>query len=150
MARISRGRVRSAAVRSRPSRSGDEELSREIGAAAASAYARILAVVAKIPRGRVMTYGEVAAAAGLGRGARLVGWAMASVGKRVPWQRVVGKRRAGVGQITIKDPVGGATQRMTLEAEGVEFTSSDGIDLTIFGYTPKGARRPPANRPRRR
>jgi methylated-DNA-protein-cysteine methyltransferase-like protein len=120
----------------RRGRRGDAALSREIGAAAASAYARILAVVATIPRGRVMTYGEVAAAAGLGRGARLVGWAMASVGKRVPWQRVVGKRRAGVGQITIKDPVGGATQRMRLEAEGVEFSSSGGIDLEVFGWTP--------------
>lgn len=129
-------------------RTRDAALSREIGRAAASAYERILAVVATIPRGRVMTYGEVAAAAGLGRGARLVGWAMASVGKRVPWQRVVGKRRAGVGQITIKDPVGGATQRMKLEAEGVEFTASDGIDLSIFGYTPK--RRPVKRAARRR
>jgi len=118
----------------------DAALAREIGAAAASAYARILAVVAKIPRGRVLTYGEVAQAAGLGRGARLVGWAMASVGKRVPWQRVVGKRRAGVGHVTIKDPVGGATQRMKLEAEGVEFSSSGGIDLAVFGWAPRAAR----------
>lgn len=52
---------------------------------------RVLAVVENIPAGRVMTYGDVAAAVG-SRAARAVGQVMARYGSEVPWWRVV---RAG-------------------------------------------------------
>ena len=48
----------------------------------------VLLVVAEIPRGRVMTYGDVAAELG-SRGARAVGRVMATEGSSVPWWRVV-------------------------------------------------------------
>lgn len=49
---------------------------------------RVLAVVDSIPPGRVMTYGDVAAALG-SRAARMVGQVMAYSGGDVPWWRVV-------------------------------------------------------------
>jgi len=54
-------------------------------------FARIYAAVRAIPRGRVASYGEVARRAGLRRGARTVGWALAALpaGTTVPWWRVV-------------------------------------------------------------
>ena len=48
----------------------------------------VLLVVAEIPSGRVMTYGDVAAELG-SRGARAVGRVMATEGSAVPWWRVV-------------------------------------------------------------
>ena len=54
-------------------------------------HARIHAVVRRIPRGRVASYGQVAQIAGIASHARLVGYAMAALpdDTRVPWQRVV-------------------------------------------------------------
>jgi alkylated DNA nucleotide flippase Atl1 len=49
---------------------------------------RVLDVVASIPSGRVMTYGDVAGALGT-RAARAVGTVMARYGSDVPWWRVV-------------------------------------------------------------
>lgn len=49
------------------------------------------AVVRRIPRGEVMTYAEVAAAAGYPTGARQVVWALKAAGPDLPWHRVVGK-----------------------------------------------------------
>src|SRR5262245_44838601 len=94
-------------------------------------FARVYKVVRKIPRGRVMTYGAVARLAGMPRGARIVGYAMraSSSARPIPWQRVVGLRRAGVAHVSIKDPVGGALQRQLLEREGVRFDAHGGILL---------------------
>ena len=105
-----------------------------------AAYRRIYAVVVRIPRGRVMTYGAVARLAGLPRGARVVGYAM-KASRGIPWQRVVGLRRAGVAHVTIKDPVGGALQRDLLQKEGVRFSDDGAIDLERYGAGPE---RPPA------
>lgn len=54
-------------------------------------YRRIYSVVSRIPRGKVATYGQVAALAGLPRQARLVGYALNVLPDRsgVPWHRVV-------------------------------------------------------------
>jgi methylated-DNA-protein-cysteine methyltransferase related protein len=101
-------------------------------------FQRILAVIRKIPRGRVMTYGQVAAAAGLPRGARVVGYALRGCKGAVPWQRVVGLRRKGLAHVTIKDPVGAAVQRQMLEKEGVRFRRDAAIDLERYGATASG------------
>ena len=52
---------------------------------------QILAVVCLIPKGRVATYGQVAALAGLPKHARLVGYVLKhlSAGHQVPWHRVI-------------------------------------------------------------
>lgn len=78
--------------------------------------ARIRAVVASIPRGKVATYGQVAAAAGYPLYYRLVVRILRQAGDRLPWQRVVG---AG-GEIKLKREAG-LEQRRRLELEGVAF-----------------------------
>jgi methylated-DNA-protein-cysteine methyltransferase-like protein len=96
-------------------------------------FQRIHDVVRRIPRGRVMTYGQVAAAAGIPRGARVVGYAMRAAKGAIPWQRVVGLRRKGIAHITIKDPIGAARQRQLLQKEGVKLRKDGGIELERYG-----------------
>ena len=99
------------------------------------AYSRIYSIVSRIPRGSVMTYGQVARLAGMPRGARTVGYALrAGLHSRpLPWQRVMGQWRPGMAHVTIKDAVGGALQRTLLEREGVRFTSGGIVDLARYG-----------------
>ena len=97
------------------------------------------AVIRRIPRGRVATYGAVAGWAGKPRFARHVGFALAGLtdrrgAKGVPWQRVVGGRGKGYGAITIKDPIGAGIQRQLLEAEGVKLDERGRIALDDFGW----------------
>ena len=83
-------------------------------------YERIYAAVARIPRGRVATYGEVAAAAGLPGRARQVGFALHALpaGRPVPWHRVVNAR----GEVSPRaEPRFETIQRKLLEREGVAF-----------------------------
>ena len=98
-----------------------------------TAFTRILAVVRKIPRGRVMTYGAVARVAGLGRGARVVGYALRAAPSSVPWQRVMGLAGPGWARVSIRDPLAGAIQRQLLEKEGVVFDGRGRVDLSRFG-----------------
>ncbi len=104
-----------------------------------SLWGEFYRVVRRIPRGRVCTYGAVAAMASHPRSARHVGFALAALkdsGKNadVPWQRVLGAKGKVRATITIKDPVGGAIQRLLLEAEGVEFDAQGNISLERFGW----------------
>jgi len=98
-------------------------------------YQRIYAVVRRIPRGRVATYGQVAALAGLPRQARQVGYALHALDDlRVPWQRVINAR----GEISLrKGGVGERAQKRLLEAEGVEFGPGGRVDLDHFGWRPR-------------
>ncbi len=101
-------------------------------------HARIHAVVRRIPRGRVASYGQVARVAGLASHARLVGYAMAALqgGTSVPWHRVVNAQ----GRVSPRAMRGAdSLQRALLEREGVRFDASDRIDLTRFGWRPRGA-----------
>ncbi len=93
---------------------------------------RILDVVAAIPRGRISTYGSVAARAGLPRQARLVGKVLAALpaGSTVPWQRVV----AAGGRIAFPDgSPARARQSRKLRAEGVDATRGR-VDLSRYGW----------------
>jgi methylated-DNA-protein-cysteine methyltransferase-like protein len=81
-------------------------------------------VVRTIPRGGVMTYGEVAAAAGHRGSARQVVWALHGCGPDVPWHRVIG---AG-GRILLPGEAA-LEQRLRLEAEGVVFTGGGRVKL---------------------
>lgn len=99
---------------------------------AAQRAAAILAVVRRIPRGRVTTYGAVAARAGLPRQARLVGKVLGGLedGTTVPWQRVV----AAGGRIAF--PAGSdarARQISRLQADGVD-AERGRVDLTRYGW----------------
>jgi methylated-DNA-protein-cysteine methyltransferase-like protein len=89
-------------------------------------------VVDGIPRGHVLTYGEVARLAGMSRAARRVGQAMrrAPRGMRLPWHRVVNSH----GKISLPaESSGYRRQKDLLEEEGVVFLDGK-IDLDKFGY----------------
>lgn len=98
---------------------------------------RILSVVARVPRGRVATYGQVARLAGQPGHARLVGYALNALaeGSRVPWHRVVNAR----GRISLRSEEGpaAAVQRLRLEREGVRFDGTGSIDLAVFRWRPR-------------
>lgn len=91
----------------------------------ASAFSRIHALVLQIPRGRVSTYGRIAAMAGCS--ARVAGFAMAAASEAagVPWHRVVNSE----GRITIPGPEAQALQRRLLEREGIRFDANDRVEL---------------------
>jgi methylated-DNA-protein-cysteine methyltransferase-like protein len=101
-------------------------------------FERVYTLVRQIPRGRVATYGELAALLGVSRGARAVGWALRALdaerAARVPWHRVVG---AG-GRISLRDGPGGLEQRRRLRREGVRFTAGR-VDLGRHGLRELGA-----------
>jgi methylated-DNA-protein-cysteine methyltransferase-like protein len=94
----------------------------------------IYAVVRKIPRGRVATYGQIAALAGFPRAPRLAGYALYALpeGTSLPWHRVVG---AG-GRLTLGrlSPAGALTQRMRLEREGVTFDARGRVRMEMHGW----------------
>lgn len=97
----------------------------------------IYAMVRRIPRGRVTTYGAVAALLGKPRGARQVGYALAALrGARhdVPWQRVLGARSRGRAAVSILDPMGAAVQEAKLRKEGVQFDDRGTVDLERYGW----------------
>ena len=100
----------------------------------ADAAARIYAVVRTIPRGRVVTYGEVAGLAGIPSGHRVAARAMRACPESLPWQRVLGKKDARRGQINIDDPEHAALQRGLLEREGVVFDASGFVSLRDSGW----------------
>jgi len=89
-------------------------------------------VVDGIPRGHVLTYGEVARLAGMSRAARRVSLAMrrAPRGMKLPWHRVINAQ----GKISFPaDSSGYQRQKELLEKEGVVFLKGK-IDLERFGY----------------
>lgn len=91
--------------------------------------------VRQVPCGRVVTYGDVAEAAGDRNAAQPAGNAMAKAHAEnmdVPWWRVVKKVKKG-GCISQGPP---DDQRRRLEEEGVRFDVSDRIDLGQFGWKP--------------
>jgi len=78
---------------------------------------RVIAVIGSIPPGEIMTYGEVARAAGYPRGARQVSRILHSCAEKygLPWHRVVG---AGP-RISLPEEAGGSLQRHLLALEGI-------------------------------
>jgi methylated-DNA-protein-cysteine methyltransferase-like protein len=96
-------------------------------------YQRIYAVVRRIPRGRVATYGQIAELAGLPGHARQVGYALHALpsGTAVPWHRVLTAR----GEVSLRTAPGPElTQRMLLEREGVRFNARGRVDLRTVGW----------------
>ncbi len=107
-------------------------------------------IVARIPRGRVATYAQVALLAGRPRAARHVGYALAALRgthHRLPWQRVLGKRAGAWAGIAIRDPVGAATQRLLLEREGVAVDARGRVSLERNGWRPRSIASPRPVRP---
>jgi methylated-DNA-protein-cysteine methyltransferase-like protein len=99
-------------------------------------YEAIYAVVRRIPRGRVATYGQVAALSARPGHARQVGYALHALptDTAVPWHRVVNAR----GSVSLRSRTGDAVeQRRRLEAEGVVFDATDRIALERYRWKPR-------------
>lgn len=105
---------------------------------AALLYAQVWAVVKRIPRGKVATYGQIAALAGMPRHARQAGYALAATPEniKIPWHRVINAE----GRVSLRlkrwESGNDDLQRILLEAEGVIFDSSGRIDLKRFRWQP--------------
>ena len=105
---------------------------------------RVYEIVSATPKGRVMTYGQIALILGEGYTARTVGYVMHGSPEDVPWQRVINSQgKCSTGRLTM--PVN--LQQELLEAEGVEFNAAGKCDLGKFlwfpeGYEPEGEIQP--------
>ena len=87
-------------------------------------FVAIYAIVARIPEGKVSTYGAIARVIPVPRGARGVGWAMARCPANVPWWRVV----SATGRVTSPNA---HIQSELLMNEGVAMRDNGFVDLTI-------------------
>jgi methylated-DNA-protein-cysteine methyltransferase-like protein len=99
-------------------------------------YRRIYAVVKRVPRGRVATYGQIAALARLPRHARLVGYALnvLPADSGLPWHRIVNAK----GQVSPRSNALGYEdlQAQLLRREGVRMVEC-AIPLERFQWRPK-------------
>lgn len=93
---------------------------------------RVEAVVAQIPRGRVMTYGQIAALCGSPRAARIVGGVAHWGNPELPWQRVV-KYTGGLAE---GFPGGVQGHKEALEAEGVVVSKDYRVDVEKLLWRP--------------
>ncbi|MGI0071164.1 MAG: MGMT family protein [Thermoplasmata archaeon] len=98
-----------------------------------ASLARLRAVIARVPRGRVITYGQVAATAGFPGAARLTVRALYGA-EGLPWHRVV----AAGGRIALPGEEG-REQRLRLEIEGVTFRGGR-VRLDVHGWNPRPRR----------
>jgi len=90
----------------------------------------VYAIVRRVPRGKVVTYGQVAALAGTPRAARAVGQAMRRCPGGVPWHRVVNSQ----GRVSRRRHAEGmVSQRLLLEGEGIRFIRGR-IDLRRYRW----------------
>jgi methylated-DNA-protein-cysteine methyltransferase-like protein len=94
---------------------------------------RVCELVAQIPEGRVMTYGQIAALCGNARAARIVGGVAHFGDSDLPWQRVVNKQGGlALGYV----PGGREGHKADLEAEGVEVSDEYRVDVDKLLWTP--------------
>jgi methylated-DNA-protein-cysteine methyltransferase-like protein len=98
-------------------------------------FERVWNIAAKIPRGKVTTYGAIARVLGSPGAARTVGWAMRAtpVGLGVACHRVVNAR----GELSPEDTFGGSgVQRSLLESEGIAFDVQGRVDMKRHLWIP--------------
>jgi len=103
-----------------------------------SGWEAIYRLVRRIPKGKVMTYGQIATLLESRLSPRAVGWAMHGCPEGVPWHRVV---NASGGCSTDRIPdIPEGLQRAMLEAEGVEFRENGTLDLERHRWNPRPPR----------
>ena len=106
-----------------------------------STLARIRGVISRVPRGKVITYGQAAGAVGFPRAPRLTVWALQGE-HGLPWHRVV----AAGGRIALAHELG-REQRLRLEAEGVTFRGGR-VRMDRHSWTPRSPSPPARTRAR--
>jgi methylated-DNA-protein-cysteine methyltransferase-like protein len=101
-------------------------------------FEKIYRLVLRIPRGRVMTYGQIARLLEERYSPRLVGWAMHATprdARNIPWHRVINSRGGiSTGRVILAEP---ERQRLMLEAEGVVFDARGHCDLSVYQWSPR-------------
>src|ERR1700716_1197648 len=93
---------------------------------------RVETLVAQIPRGRVMTYGQLAALCGNARAARIVGGIAHFGDPKLPWQRVVNKS----GGLASGYPGGRVGHKAHLEAEGIHVSEEFKVNVSELLWSP--------------
>jgi methylated-DNA-protein-cysteine methyltransferase-like protein len=111
-----------------------------------SLWQAVWALVRRIPRGRVVTYGQLAVLLGQRLSPRAVGWALHGCPQDVPWQRVV--NAAGACSTERRGDLPPGLQQALLEAEGVLFRTDGTLDLAVHRWEPPPRRRGRLNRTR--
>lgn len=111
-----------------------ERVHPELPAERSPAFAEVHALVRRIPRGRVMTYGQIATVTENRLSARAVGWALHGCPDDVPWQRVVNAQGRCSTDRLPDNPTG--LQQSLLEREGVAFSESGRLDLDRYRWWP--------------
>ncbi|MDQ7041743.1 MAG: methylated-DNA--[protein]-cysteine S-methyltransferase [Rhodothermus sp.] len=107
---------------------------READTAQRDFFGRVWEVVARIPPGRVTTYGHIAEYLGSRSAARTVGWALnAAAGSDLPCHRVVNRRGELTGRMHFEGPF---VMEERLRSEGVTFTEDGRVDLSRHLWIP--------------
>lgn len=107
-------------------------------------YEGVYRLVAEIPEGRVMTYGQIAVLLGRPTAARAVGYALRKLppGHNLPWQRVINSQGKisprGVADLSHEPSL----QQLLLEGEGLQFDAQGKTDLERYLWEPKQSRPP--------
>ena len=107
-------------------------------------FAHVYRLVAQVPKGKVVTYGQVAALLGAPRAARAVGTALRylprPLTRTVPWQRVIN----AAGGISLRgDVLRAEEQRWLLEGEGIEFDRHGKVNLKKYRWLGPQRRKAP-------
>jgi len=101
-------------------------------------FEKIYRLVMRIPRGRVMTYGQIARILEERYSPRLIGWAMHATPKderNIPWHRVINSQGGiSTGRVILTQP---DVQQLLLEAEGVVFDARGHCDLSVYQWSPR-------------
>jgi methylated-DNA-protein-cysteine methyltransferase-like protein len=98
-------------------------------------FDRVYKIVAKIPKGKVTTYGAIAEVCGVKSAARTVGWAMnGAKDSNLPCHRVVNRNGALTGKIHFGDP---NLMEELLKSEGVEFDEDGNVEMKKHLWIPK-------------
>lgn len=133
--------IRRSSARSRATRGG-EQVAASTSSPRREFAKQVYALVRRIPRGRVMTYGGIAAFIPPPAGtnwtgyarvrARWVGYSMAVCPDDVPWHRVVNAQ----GRISPRSDLSPSLQRALLKKEGVRLNRSGRLDLELLEWKP--------------
>jgi methylated-DNA-protein-cysteine methyltransferase-like protein len=93
---------------------------------------QVIDIIRAIPKGKVMTYGQISASAGSPRGARQVVRILHAMSDQydLPWHRVINVK----GEIAVQDDESIFLQKVLLEEEGVKLNAYGRVDLSIYRY----------------
>jgi len=99
-----------------------------------SFHEKVVAIIKKVPMGKVAIYGQIAALAGNPNAARQVSWTLnsSSSKEKLPWHRIINKQ----GRISLEPGAGYEEQRSRLEKEGITFSLNGSIDLKRYLWRP--------------